>query len=1197
MVEQAARKRGFGTLRRSASFGKSKNANNSTLNKSLGSAGLDLATVESEYIKNLQQQVYFLELEANFLREQAQKAELLSKHSAADEATKWRRRLKDVEIEQDSLKSEIRRKEIEAEAADLERRQYVKELKSLKHTAAAEKDHLIDEISSLRNKLDNSCLNEKKLQIQLETAEDTKTATLGKALDVESRLAVVRDQLDRTLNTNKELRTDLAEKRLEIKQFKMQLGDLESKYLTQATELKEAAISDMRGRLADMRVRMRELEVTSELDKSLKEKALEDSTNSSKTCAMLREEIYDLKAQLNKERDLYEKQSIKRSIDTDEIASLKYKNSKIQEDISGLNDSLAKEKKKSKSYLSKLADTDADLSTNRANETMLRNKLADVELTKDSKSQEVSSLRKDKNLLLDQVIDLQSKLDLKNSEVSSLLVEIDYLKSKVSELASEARLNKSLETRSTLRRSASFGKSKNANNSTLNKSLGSAGLDLATVESEYIKNLQQQVYFLELEANFLREQAQKAELLSKHSAADEATKWRRRLKDVEIEQDSLKSEIRRKEIEAEAADLERRQYVKELKSLKHTAAAEKDHLIDEISSLRNKLDNSCLNEKKLQIQLETAEDTKTATLGKALDVESRLAVVRDQLDRTLNTNKELRTDLAEKRLEIKQFKMQLGDLESKYLTQATELKEAAISDMRGRLEKALEDSTYSSKTCAMLREEICDLKAQLNKERDLYEKQSIKRSIDTDEIASLKYKNSKFQEDISGLNDTLAKEKKKSKSYLSKLADTDADLSTNRANETMLRNKLADVELTKDSKSQEVSSLRKDKNLLLDQVIDLQSKLDLKNSEVSSLLVEIDYLKSKVSELASEARLNKSLETRRWEDIENMAEKIHRSPSPRPRSPYNTADSPSFSLLSTVVMPFLYIGNLGVDYDQDSVEKDFGFYGKIREAWHWPTFGYCFFEYDNHRDADDALKELNGGKSVDGGWRFSLPDVQGSTFPHGQQQMINVMCVIDMDTSLETDPDIGMPAPSSSSRRSPPPCRHSRLRVDRIRIGQVCWSKTIAEDEEIRLKCNTTGYPEELLQWSQNGDPITSPLLMWRGAGEVMIERAVMEDSGEYRCGIPQEGGVVEWSEPMKVDIKVGHHGVPEGRSTSTEPSSKTAHWLSGFIYIYTASANITPAPRDHLHGEICTVLLRERADIEVAGYMQEKCSRSVFTP
>eukprot|EP00116_Pleurobrachia_bachei_P018507 sb/3478769/ len=45
---------------------------------------------------------------------------------------------------------------------------------------------------------------------------------------------------------------------------------------------------------------------------------------------------------------------------------------------------------------------------------------------------------------------------------------------------------------------------------------------------------------------------------------------------------------------------------------------------------------------------------------------------------------------------------------------------------------------------------------------------------------------------------------------------------------------------------------------------------------------------------------------------------------------------------------------------------------------------------------------------------------------------------------------------------------------------------------------------------------------------------------------------------------------------------------------VYTASANITPA---HLHGEICIVLPRERSDIEVAGYKQEKCSHSVFTP
>lgn len=65
-------------------------------------------------------------------------------------------------------------------------------------------------------------------------------------------------------------------------------------------------------------------------------------------------------------------------------------------------------------------------------------------------------------------------------------------------------------------------------------------------------------------------------------------------------------------------------------------------------------------------------------------------------------------------------------------------------------------------------------------------------------------------------------------------------------------------------------------------------------------------------------------------------------------------------------MPFLYVGNLGIDYNQEEIEKDFNEYGKIREAWHWPTFGYCFFEFDSHRDADDAMKKLHGSKTVEG---------------------------------------------------------------------------------------------------------------------------------------------------------------------------------------------------------------------------------------
>ena len=43
-----------------------------------------MQTIENDYIKNLQQQIYFLELEANYLREQAKKATEMHPQMAAE---------------------------------------------------------------------------------------------------------------------------------------------------------------------------------------------------------------------------------------------------------------------------------------------------------------------------------------------------------------------------------------------------------------------------------------------------------------------------------------------------------------------------------------------------------------------------------------------------------------------------------------------------------------------------------------------------------------------------------------------------------------------------------------------------------------------------------------------------------------------------------------------------------------------------------------------------------------------------------------------------------------------------------------------------------------------------------------------------------------------------------------------------------
>ena len=54
----------------------------------------------------------------------------------------------------------------------------------------------------------------------------------------------------------------------------------------------------------------------------------------------------------------------------------------------------------------------------------------------------------------------------------------------------------------------------------------------------------------------------------------------------------------------------------------------------------------------------------------------------------------------------------------------------------------------------------------------------------------------------------------------------------------------------------------------------------------------------------------------------------------------------------------VYVGGLSYRARERDVEKFFRKYGRIREI--SLKHGYCFVEFDDYRDADDAVYELNG---------------------------------------------------------------------------------------------------------------------------------------------------------------------------------------------------------------------------------------------
>jgi len=70
-------------------------------------------------------------------------------------------------------------------------------------------------------------------------------------------------------------------------------------------------------------------------------------------------------------------------------------------------------------------------------------------------------------------------------------------------------------------------------------------------------------------------------------------------------------------------------------------------------------------------------------------------------------------------------------------------------------------------------------------------------------------------------------------------------------------------------------------------------------------------------------------------------------------------------------MARIHVGGLGPDPDKRKVENEFEYYGDLLDVWlSRPPFGYGFVEYKSTRDAEDAIREMEGRK-IDG-YRITL---------------------------------------------------------------------------------------------------------------------------------------------------------------------------------------------------------------------------------
>ncbi|BFZ11229.1 hypothetical protein BsWGS_14268 [Bradybaena similaris] len=397
-----------------------------SLSGKLNKSATELAGIEAEYIKNLQQQIYCLEQEANYLREQARKAVEMHPQMSL-EAERMLAKLKEMQSEMDTMEFELRRKDSSIGLHSSEKERLAEVLQFEKENRQRDKKLLTEELVTMKKEKDRleRELSHKNEQILNARTELEKSAIALK--NAEIKINTLRAQLEQRVEQHNLSQLALEEKRAALLNVESQLRELEERYITSTVTIKDQLTQDLRDEIRMLHQKVKETELAAEKDRYLREKVSDDMASLIRENSSLNQQILELSKQLDRERELRSSTDQRHTRTVAEIITLK---DKLHEnDI--LRDQIRLEQDKSRQYLEQLTNEGTSSKQSELQLNTIKSRLREAEEMHKVIESENSQLRKDKVLLIDHVAELHNKAEEKDREIQHLQNRIEDLGAKL----------------------------------------------------------------------------------------------------------------------------------------------------------------------------------------------------------------------------------------------------------------------------------------------------------------------------------------------------------------------------------------------------------------------------------------------------------------------------------------------------------------------------------------------------------------------------------------------------------------------------------------------------------------------------------------------------------------------------------------------------------------------------------------------
>ncbi|XP_064597308.1 myosin heavy chain-like [Liolophura sinensis] len=405
----------------------------------------ELSNIEGEYIKNLQQQIYFLELEANYLREQAKKATDMHPQMKT-EAERMLSKLRQMQKEMDGMNLEIQRKDSSLTITSTEKERIQERLHAEETAHSRDKRMLMDEIIELKKEKDliERKSSQKDSTLMEMKAELERTSTALKSAEL--KIATLKNQLEQRSEQQKMTQFALEEKRTELLSSETRLKDLEEKYYNNTIQLQDKVTSDLRDQIRVLSQKLKESELAREQERYLRSKISDDTSSMVRENTLLNQQVLELQKQLEREKGLREGNEERRSHSIAELVTIKDREKSVRLELEQVKEQLKREQERCQFYLEKLTKEENLISAHESQLTTAKSRQSELEGQFVVLDAENAQLRKDKMLLVDHVADLQRKLEDSERESLRMGGEIQALQKRLNGLEHLKDLERTLQS-------------------------------------------------------------------------------------------------------------------------------------------------------------------------------------------------------------------------------------------------------------------------------------------------------------------------------------------------------------------------------------------------------------------------------------------------------------------------------------------------------------------------------------------------------------------------------------------------------------------------------------------------------------------------------------------------------------------------------------------------------------------------------